>query len=59
MASDEDGDRIRTDGPADREAVGECARCTAVVRYDPEAQGPATALVCRGCGLAALGRDWS
>ena len=44
---------------SDGEALGECADCAAVVSYDPEAQGGATSVLCRGCVLAALGLDWS
>ena len=37
------------------EAVGECTRCAAVTAYDPEALRPGSSLLCRPCGLAALG----
>ena len=42
---------------SDGEALGECAHCAVVVRYDPEVQGLGSSLLCRGCGLAALGLD--
>ena len=37
------------------DAVGECARCTAVTAYDPESVGQGRRPLCRPCGLAALG----
>ncbi len=37
------------------DALGECAGCTEVVRYEPESLLPGRPLLCRPCGLAALG----
>ena len=37
------------------DAVGDCSGCAGVVRYDPEAGAAGAALLCRACGLAALG----
>jgi hypothetical protein len=37
------------------EALGECTGCAAVTAYDPEAMAPGSTLLCRPCGLAALG----
>jgi len=36
-------------------ALGECTGCTEVVRYEPESLTPGRPLLCRPCGLAALG----
>ena len=37
------------------DALGECSRCTEVVRYEPESLTHGRPLLCRPCGLAALG----
>jgi len=37
------------------DALGDCSSCAGVVSYDPEALAPGAALLCRDCGLAALG----
>jgi hypothetical protein len=46
---------VVADWGAGGDAVGECGGCADVVRYDPEALGPGAAVLCRSCGLAALG----
>ena len=37
------------------DALGECHGCADVVRYEPESLSPGQPLLCRPCGLAALG----
>jgi hypothetical protein len=37
------------------DALGECGGCAEVLRYDPENLAPGRPLLCRDCGLAALG----
>jgi hypothetical protein len=37
------------------DALGECSGCAEVVGYEPESLTPGRPLLCRPCGLAALG----